>query len=155
MRPCVFGQYTVREKTMSKKNSVPPRFHSHHGPVTPPRTSRRRRALGQHFLSSTAAARRLIEIFAPVAGEHVLEIGPGRGVITDLLLQAGARVTAIEIDRDLAQSLAERHEGNPAFHLVQADVLRCDLPTLAGPEARVVANLPYSITGEVLYQLLM
>jgi len=149
------GQYTVRRKTMPRKNSAPRRFHSHHRQVTPPRTSRRRRALGQHFLSSTAAARRLVEIFAPVADEHVLEIGPGRGVITDLLLQAGARVTAIEIDPDLARALAERHDGNPAFHLVQADVLRCDLPALAAPEARVVANLPYSITGEVLYQLLM
>jgi 16S rRNA (adenine1518-N6/adenine1519-N6)-dimethyltransferase len=111
--------------------------------------------MGQHFLSNANAARRLLEIFAPEAGEHVLEIGPGRGALTDPLLEAGVRVTAIEMDRDLAEALAQRHAGNPAFRLVQADVLRCDLAELAGPSARVLANLPYSITGEVLFQLLM
>jgi 16S rRNA (adenine1518-N6/adenine1519-N6)-dimethyltransferase len=128
---------------------------SRSGGAVPKRTSPRRRALGQHFLSNRHAARRLIEIFDPVPGEHVLEIGPGGGALTGPLLEAGARVTAIELDRGLAEALARRHADNPGFRLVQADVLRCDLADLAGPSARVLANLPYAITGEVLYQLLM
>ncbi len=111
--------------------------------------------MGQHFLSSRAAVTRLIDLFAPVAGEHVLEIGSGRGALTDPLLEAGVRLTAIELDPDLASRLASRHAGNDRLRLVQANVLECDLTELAAPAARVIANLPYSITGEVLHRLLL
>lgn len=117
-------------------------------------TSPRRRALGQHFLSNVPAARRIVELFSPAPGAHVIEIGPGRGVLTELLLATGARVTAIEIDRRLAAGLKERLGPQPGFRLIEADVLRCDLTELAGgAPARVLANLPYAITGEVLARL--
>jgi len=110
--------------------------------------------MGQHFLSNLPAARRMVEKFGPRQGEHVLEIGPGRGVLTTLLLDAGARVTAIELDAGLAESLGQRLAGYPGFRLVAGNVLRCDLAELAeGGPARVLANLPYAITGEVLMRL--
>src|SRR5688572_12012566 len=143
-------KYTARVHAMSK-----PSTRSRTRRFTPRPTSRRRRAMGQHFLSSRAVVTRLIDLFAPVAGEHVLEIGQGRRDFTDPLIGAGVRLTAIEMDQDLASRLASRHAGNDRLRLVQADVLTCDLTELAAPETRVIANLPYSITGEVLHRLLL
>lgn len=131
---------------------------SERSPRRPPRaraTSARRRALGQHFLASAAAARRIVELFQPTHGGHVIEIGPGRGALTGPLLDSGARVTAVEVDPDLATRLRERFAAHPCFALVEADILRCDVGELAGSEpARVLANLPYAITGQVLADLL-
>ncbi|HKY33111.1 MAG TPA: 16S rRNA (adenine(1518)-N(6)/adenine(1519)-N(6))-dimethyltransferase RsmA [Candidatus Polarisedimenticolia bacterium] len=135
---------------MSKRSAFPRRTA---GPTSRRPASRRRRALGQHFLTNASAARRLVELFAPAPGEKVIEIGPGRGALTGLLLEAGASVTAIEVDAALAAELGSRHQGHPGLTLVQADVLRCDLAALASPAARVMANLPYAITGEVLARL--
>ncbi len=116
-------------------------------------TSGRRRALGQHFLAA-AAARRIVELFEPRAGSLVIEIGPGRGALTAPLLAAGARVVAVEIDARLAEGLHRRFGEHEGFALVHADVLRCDPAELtAGGPARLLANLPYSITGAVLSRL--
>ena len=121
--------------------------------MSQPATSRRRRALGQHFLSNPDVANRIIASFRPSTGDHVIEIGPGRGVLTDPLLRSGARVTAIEVDLELAVYLRERFGDAPGFTLIQADVLKCDLSAIAAPTARVLANLPYSITGPVMVRL--
>jgi len=112
--------------------------------------------MGQHFLSSAPAVARIIDAFAPVAGETVIEIGPGRGALTAPLLENGARVVAVEIDEALVARLTESFGGHPGLALVHGDILRCDLAALAGGRpARVLANLPYSITGEVLVRLLL
>ena len=96
----------------------------------------------------------MVELFEPRNGERVIEIGPGRGVLTGLLLATGAMVTAVEVDPRLAEALAARFRHEPGFHLIQADILKCDFALLAGGQpARVMANLPYSITGEVLVRL--
>ncbi len=138
---------------MMSKRGAPPGSRGRHG-GTPRRTSRRRRALGQHFLASHTAIAKIIDAFDPVAGETVVEIGPGRGALTAPLLESGARVVAVELDEALAQSLSCRYGAHPRFTLVHADILRCDLAGLCGGEpARVLANLPYSITGEVLIRL--
>src|SRR5262245_37841339 len=97
-----------------------------------PVTSRRRRALGQHFLSNASAAERIIASFRPSQGEHVIEIGPGRGVLTAPLLASGARVTAIEVDTALAAQLIQRFGSEPRFRLIEADVLVCDIGEIAG-----------------------
>jgi 16S rRNA (adenine1518-N6/adenine1519-N6)-dimethyltransferase len=117
--------------------------------------SRRRKALGQHFLSSAPAARRMVEQFAPAPGETILEIGPGQGVLTALLLEAGARVVAVEMDPALAEALRRRFGALPGLKLVEADILRCDIAALLAPgPARLLANLPYAISGEILARLL-
>jgi len=112
--------------------------------------------MGQHFLSNRSAAARLVDIFAPRPGQHVIEIGPGKGALTDRLVESGARVTAVELDRRLAEALRARYEGREEFTLVEGDILDHSIEDLARPApARIVANLPYSITGEVLPRLLL
>ena len=116
-----------------------------------PPTSRRRRALGQHFLSNMRAARRIIEIVSPRKGDRVLEIGPGKGVLTALLLESGVSLVAVERDPRLAAGLRRLFSEADNLELMEADILTCDLSRLAGGRPlRVVANLPYAITGEIL-----
>ncbi len=76
-------------------------------PALTPGTSRRRRALGQHFLSNTRAARRIIECVSPCKDDLVLEVGPGKGVLTSLLLDTGVSLIAVERDPGLAERLRE------------------------------------------------
>jgi len=84
----------------------------------------------------------------------VIEIGPGRGALTGLLLEHGARVTAVEVDPEMVASVRQRFAEAPGLTVISADILRCDIAELAGPgTARVLANLPYSITGEALVRL--
>ncbi len=117
-------------------------------------TRGRRRRLGQHFLTNARAARRIVAGLGPLQDQHVLEIGPGRGALTAPLIEAGARLTAVEVDPDLAQALLDRFAAAPGFRVVQSDILACDLRGLAGGDPlRVVANIPYSITGPILMHL--
>jgi len=119
-------------------------------------TSRRRRSLGQHFLINKAAARSIVARFAPRPGELVIEIGPGHGALTDHIIEAGARVIAVELDPRLGDELTARHAGAPGFRLVRGDVLARDIDALcAGESVRVLANIPYSITGELILKLLL
>lgn len=87
-------------------------------------------------------------------GQPVIEIGPGQGALTEYLLAAGARLTAIELDAGLAARLREDHRGNPNFELVECDVLDADLKAIIGGRSRtpalVAGNLPYYITSPIL-----
>jgi 16S rRNA (adenine1518-N6/adenine1519-N6)-dimethyltransferase len=90
-------------------------------------------------------------------GTGVLEIGPGLGILTGGLLDGGARVTAVELDRGLVAYLRERFEPQietGALRLIEGDALDMDLPGLVPPPYRVVANLPYHITSPTLHRLL-
>jgi 16S rRNA (adenine1518-N6/adenine1519-N6)-dimethyltransferase len=113
------------------------------------------RRLGQHFLQSAWVAK-FVGLFQPQAGDHVLEIGPGRGAVTLPLAGRVARLVAIEIDRHLARSLGERLP--ESVHLVVADVLEVDLGEVIrsslAPPVRVVGNLPYRIAAPILFRLL-
>lgn len=112
-----------------------------------------RRRFGQNFLHETRVARRIADAAGLAPGDHALEIGPGLGALTVPLLDAGVRVTAVEIDRRLADYLEAELGAREGFTLVRGDALEVDLERLA-PDARVlVANLPYSITGPVLSRL--
>ncbi len=112
-----------------------------------------RRRFGQNFLHETRVARRIAEAVEAAPGEHVVEIGPGLGALTVPLLDAGVCVTAVEIDRRLADYLEAELGSRAGFTLVRGDALTADLERLA-PDARaLVANLPYSITGPVLARL--
>ena len=108
--------------------------------------------LDQHFLSDPAAADAIVRAAAVRRGEPVLEIGPGRGVLTERLLAAGAKVTAVEIDERLAASLPLRLK-SPDLEVVRADFLRLELSAL--PAVRVVvSNLPYSVGTPITLKLL-
>jgi 16S rRNA (adenine1518-N6/adenine1519-N6)-dimethyltransferase len=114
------------------------------------------RRLGQHFLHSRTVLDALARHAQIVPGEPLLEVGPGAGALTARLLEAGARVTAVEVDPLLAQALRERWEGHPHLRVVQADILKADLSpqALFGAEAPygVVANLPYYLSTPLLFR---
>ncbi len=115
---------------------------------------RPRKRFGQNFLSDPRVIERIVAAVAPRPGDHLVEIGPGRGALTRALVGSGARITAIEIDRDLARSLG----GDPELagvELVNADALRADYRALAGgAPIRLLGNLPYNISTPLLFHLL-
>jgi 16S rRNA (adenine1518-N6/adenine1519-N6)-dimethyltransferase len=117
---------------------------------------RAKKRLGQNFLVDESYARRIVGALGPRAGETVAEIGPGRGALTGLLLESGARVVAVELDRELVPVLLERFGGREEFKLVEADALEVDFCAAVEPAAaaRVVANLPYNISTAILQRLI-
>jgi 16S rRNA (adenine1518-N6/adenine1519-N6)-dimethyltransferase len=117
---------------------------------------RAKRSLGQNFLVGSHYPRRIVDSVAPRAGETIVEIGPGRGALTGMLLESGARVIAIELDPDLIPALLRMFSSFENFRLVEADALKIDYCELIAPdaEARVVANLPYYISTPILQRLI-
>ncbi|MGE0440716.1 MAG: 16S rRNA (adenine(1518)-N(6)/adenine(1519)-N(6))-dimethyltransferase RsmA [Gemmatimonadales bacterium] len=107
--------------------------------------------LGQHFLSDPRILGRIADALGAVPGDPVLEIGPGRGALTAVLLARGYAVTAIERDRDLVPVLRAAH---PALHLIEADALDVDWVAAAGAgEAGrwwIIGNIPYNITSPLI-----
>jgi 16S rRNA (adenine1518-N6/adenine1519-N6)-dimethyltransferase len=115
---------------------------------------RPRKRFGQHFLTDPRILARIAESAAPHDVESVIEIGPGRGALTDHLVGRAKRLVAIEIDRDLASRLRERYAERSDVEIVDGDVLESDLASLATPPFAVVGNLPYYITTPILFHVL-
>ncbi|MFQ5442447.1 MAG: 16S rRNA (adenine(1518)-N(6)/adenine(1519)-N(6))-dimethyltransferase RsmA [Thermodesulfobacteriota bacterium] len=118
---------------------------------------RAKKRLGQHFLKDRFVIARIIKAAGVSEGEHVVEIGPGPGYLTEGLLGAGAIVTAIELDRDMCGFLREKFSGVEGFNLIQGDALKVDFFELSGQKGepfKVVSNPPYNITGPLLFRLL-
>ena len=113
---------------------------------------------GQHFLRDATVLERLLALARVVPGEPVLEIGPGDGALTERLLAAGARVTAVEIDPALAAALRARWVGHAAFSLIEGDILKTALSPLdlfgAERPSAIIANLPYYLSTPLLFRLL-
>ena len=111
--------------------------------------------LGQNFLISPAVVHAVVEAAEITAGDRVLEIGPGIGTLTQGLLEAGAEVTAVELDKKLPAVLAETLKGYEQLNVVQGDILKTDIAALmGGAPFKVAANLPYYITTPILLSLL-
>lgn len=107
---------------------------------------------GQHFLTDSNIIAKIVRTAEVAEGDHVLEIGPGRGALTGQLLAAGAFVLAIEVDPALAAGLEQSFSG-ARFELLRADALKVSYTELArerGCRFKAVANLPYNISGPVL-----
>jgi len=112
-----------------------------------------RKRFGQHFLVDSGAIDAIVRAIDARAGQHVVEIGPGLGALTHPLRASGAKLTLIELDRDLAA----RWRAAADVEVVQADVLGVDFAALArnaGQPLRVVGNLPYNISTPILFHLL-
>ena len=112
--------------------------------------------LGQHFLKDPRVIQRIVEALAPKPDETIVEIGPGTGALTALLLERAGRVVAVEFDNKLAPFLSERFAGSPNFKLVMADALTTDFcaAILPARTARLAANLPYNISTAILQRLI-
>jgi 16S rRNA (adenine1518-N6/adenine1519-N6)-dimethyltransferase len=112
--------------------------------------------LGQHFLRDQRIVHRIIAALAPKPGETIVEIGPGTGALTSVLVEHGARVIAVEFDNKLAPLLNERFASLANFKLVMADALTTDFCAEIFPArtARLVANLPYNISTAILQKLI-
>ena len=110
-----------------------------------------RKRFGQHFLHDPAVLQRIVEAIAPARDDPVVEIGPGEGALTRPLLERVDRLTAIEIDRDLAARLG-REFSPDRLVLIGADALEFDF-TVFPAGIRVVGNLPYNISTPLLFHL--
>lgn len=107
-----------------------------------------KKSLGQHWLADAASLTAICDAAAVHAGDTVLEIGPGLGTLTTLLVERAKEVTAVEFDPLLAQSLPQRVPA-PNLQVAEADILRFDLTQL--PRGyKVVANIPYYLTSNLI-----
>jgi 16S rRNA (adenine1518-N6/adenine1519-N6)-dimethyltransferase len=123
--------------------------------------------LGQNFLADVGAAEDIVEALGDVSNTVVLEIGPGKGALTGVLARRAKRLIAVELDRMMATELRYKYRLQPHVEIIEADVLKLDFRTVLnrtiGPlndlrplkpsRARVVGNLPYYITSDILLRL--
>jgi 16S rRNA (adenine1518-N6/adenine1519-N6)-dimethyltransferase len=123
--------------------------------------------LGQNFLSSPGAAGKIVDALGDISQALVVEIGPGKGALTETLARRAGRLIAVELDRMLATELRFHYSRQPNVEIIEADVLKLDFRTVLnrtiGPlndlrplkpsRARVVGNLPYYITSDILLRL--
>jgi len=127
--------------------------------VSRPATRGRTRALGQHFLRDDGIARRIVELVAPTSRDLVVEIGPGRGALTEHLAPSCRRLLALEVDTGLAARLRERFGASPHVEILEADARSFDYARLRdrlpdpGSRVLVVGNLPYSVGKPILMAL--
>ena len=120
------------------------------------RRPRARKSLGQHFLISKRVLRRIIAAADLDSADTVIEIGPGRGILTAELAASARRVVAVEVDERLVGDLRERFRDAANVELVQADAREIDTRTLIPPGApyKVVANLPYYAASPIVRRFL-
>jgi 16S rRNA (adenine1518-N6/adenine1519-N6)-dimethyltransferase len=112
------------------------------------------KALGQHFLADPNTAARIVRLAGVVAGDRVVEVGPGVGSLTVALLDAGAHVRAIELDRHVLPILESVTVGRD-IEILQADALTVDWPGVLGDERwSMVANLPYNVGTSIVIEAL-
>jgi len=130
-------------------------------------TRARKPKLGQHFLNDGSASRRIVDALGDLSAITVLEIGPGRGAITNLLAKSARRLIAIELDRVLAAQLRMKFALTPNVEIIEGDVLAMDFDSVFGPKpgssrpgmehkpepVKVVGNLPYFLTSDILLRL--
>src|ERR1700723_4074296 len=158
-QPCTRAELSVY---MPKKRGVNvPKVVSTRRPQHKPK-------LGQHFLTDDSFALQIVDALGEVSEHTVLEIGPGRGVLTSLLAKRARRLIAVELDRVRAAQLRLRFGMFPNVEVIEADIRSVDINSLFGPKpglrrpgiqfkpspAKVIGNLPYYITSDILLRLL-
>ncbi|MDE1175405.1 MAG: 16S rRNA (adenine(1518)-N(6)/adenine(1519)-N(6))-dimethyltransferase RsmA [Edaphobacter sp.] len=116
---------------------------------------KRKPKLGQNFLTDDRARHAIADALGDIRQRTVIEIGPGKGAITDILVPRAGHLVALELDRELAPALAARYADTPTIRVIEDDVLRIDLASIipSGETADVIGNLPYYITSDILLKL--
>lgn len=117
---------------------------------------RAKKSLGQNFLVGSHYPEKIVTSVAPSKDDTIIEIGPGHGAITGLLVATGADIIALELDSDLIPGLAKQFSSHTNFRLLEADALKVNICELIQPAstARVVANLPYYISTPIIQRLI-
>ncbi|WP_102407211.1 16S rRNA (adenine(1518)-N(6)/adenine(1519)-N(6))-dimethyltransferase RsmA [Parabacteroides bouchesdurhonensis] len=112
-----------------------------------------KKALGQHFLKDLQIAQRIADTVADFKGSPILEIGPGMGVLTQFLLEAGHDLTVVELDRESVDYLEQNF---PALsgRIIGADFLKLDLSNLFDRPFCVIGNYPYNISSQIFFKVL-
>ena len=115
-----------------------------------------RKRFGQNFLQDAGVINSIASAISPASGEHLVEIGPGQGALTEALVRADCRLDVVELDRDLHAGLLAAFSIYPTFTLHRADALEFDFAQLAsaGVPLRIVGNLPYNISTPLIFKLL-
>jgi len=128
----------------------------------------RKPKLGQHFLTDSRAAQKIVDALGDISQQIVVEIGPGGGALTDLLVQRAGHLIAIELDRVLAAQMRLRYTRFSNVEILEGDFLKLEFPTVLGHRpglltdrsphtqlstARVVGNIPYYISSDILLRL--
>ncbi len=117
---------------------------------------RTKKRFGQNFLTDSSILEKIVKAIAPDTIDKIIEIGPGQGALSKLILDSDVELHAIEIDRDLAAYLREHFANLPNFHLYENDVLKVDFKPLLSPDltVRIIGNLPYNISTPLIFYLL-
>ena len=109
---------------------------------------------GQHFLSDPTILTAIVDALAPTKSDTVIEIGPGRGSLTEILAQRAGRLIAVEIDRALAALLREKYSATGNVEIIEGDFLETDARTIAGDSFILIGNVPYYITTPIVFKAL-
>ncbi|MBC2856668.1 MAG: 16S rRNA (adenine(1518)-N(6)/adenine(1519)-N(6))-dimethyltransferase RsmA [Cetobacterium sp.] len=110
---------------------------------------------GQNFLTDQKdVLDRIMEVSNVTSEDEIIEIGPGEGALTGLLLESASKVTCIEIDTDLEKILRKKYDSNSKFNLIMQDVLQVDLREVVEKKGKVVANIPYYITSPIINKII-
>jgi 16S rRNA (adenine1518-N6/adenine1519-N6)-dimethyltransferase len=112
------------------------------------------RKFGQHFLSDEKILSAIVDALAPTSADTVVEIGPGRGSLTDILAARSGKVVAVEIDRALTVQLRDRYSRRKNVEIVEGDFLEADLRAVAGEDYLLIGNVPYNITTPIVFRAL-
>jgi 16S rRNA (adenine1518-N6/adenine1519-N6)-dimethyltransferase len=122
----------------------------------PPRYARAKKSLGQHFLIDGNIQRKIVAALDAGPRDEVLEIGPGRGALTQHLVGIPSRLVLVELDDRLSRDLQDAYGSRPDVEVVHGDVLKTELAALVQrPRAlKVVGNIPYNVTAPIVFKLL-
>lgn len=113
-----------------------------------------KRSLGQNFLVDEVVISKIVNALDAGEGDIVVEIGPGRGALTERLVETKAEIYAFELDTEFARSLKDRFSDVPTMQVFEADALEIDFPGIAeGRKLKLVANLPYNVSTAILQRL--
>jgi len=111
------------------------------------------KSLGQNFLKDKNIANKIIDLLGDVSNKNVIEIGPGMGALTELLLQKNAQITAFDIDKRAIEYLETKFINETNLKIIHSDIRNVNLSDYADDEILLLGNIPYNITNDIIFWL--